>query len=93
MPAGLLTLEIELPYAHSLKEKRAVVQRLLGRLRARFNVAVAEMDHQEAWQRTTLGVVSVSSSQPVLESSLRKVLEEAEKILGQDVSGYTLDFF
>lgn len=93
MPAGLLTIEIELPYAHSLKEKRAVVQRLLGRLRARFNVAVAEMDHQEAWQRTTLGVVSVSSSQPVLESSLRKVLEEAEKILGQDVSGYTLDFF
>ena len=93
MPAGLLTLEIELPYAHSLKEKRAVVQKLLGRLRARFNVAVAEMDHQEAWQRTTLGVVSVSSSQPLLDSSLRKVLEETERILGQDVSGYTLDFF
>ncbi|MGH9359289.1 MAG: DUF503 domain-containing protein [Terriglobia bacterium] len=90
---GLLTLEIQLPYAHSLKEKRAVVQKLLGRLRSRFNVAVAEMDHQEAWQRATISVVSVSSSQPVLESSLRKTLEEAEKILGQDVASYALDFF
>ncbi|MGH9355407.1 MAG: DUF503 domain-containing protein [Terriglobia bacterium] len=93
MPAGLLTLEIELPYAHSLKEKRAVLRRLMARLRARFNVAIAEMDHQEAWQRTALGVVSISSSQPLLESSLRKVLEETERILGQDVSRYTLDFF
>ncbi|MGH9375560.1 MAG: DUF503 domain-containing protein [Terriglobia bacterium] len=93
MPVGLLTLEIQLPYAHSLKEKRAVVQKLLGRLRSRFNVAVAEMDHQEAWQRATISVVSVSSSQPVLESSLRKTLEEAEKILGQDVASYALDFF
>lgn len=93
MPVGLLTLDIHLPYAHSLKEKRAVVRKLLDRLRVRFNVAVAEVDHQEVWQRATLSVVSVSSSQPVLESSLHKALEEAERILGQDVSDYTLDFF
>jgi len=93
MPVGLLTLEIQLPYAHSLKEKRAVVQKLLGRLRARFNVAVAEMDHQEVWQRSTLSVVSVSNSQPLLESSLQQALAEAEKILGEDVASYTLEFF
>ncbi|HEX5482148.1 MAG TPA: DUF503 domain-containing protein [Terriglobia bacterium] len=93
MPAGLLTLEIQLPYVHSLKEKRAVVQKLLGRLRARFNVAVAELDHQDLWQRATLGVVSVSSSQPLLESSLEQALAESEKILGQDIPNYTLDFF
>lgn len=93
MPAGLLTLEIQLPYVHSLKEKRAVVQKLLGRLRARFNVAVAEMDHQDVWQRATLGVVSVSNSQRLLESALRQALEESERILGQDIENYTLDFF
>jgi len=93
MPVGLLTLEIQLPYAHSLKEKRAVVQKLLGRLRARFNVAVAEMDHQEGWQRSTLSVVSVSNSQPLLESSLQQALAETEKILGEDVASYTLEFF
>jgi uncharacterized protein len=93
MPVGLLTLEIQLPYAHSLKEKRAVVQKLLSRLQSRFNIAVAEMDHQDVWQRATLGIVTISASQKLLESSLQTVLAEAEKILGGDVSHFTLDFF
>lgn len=93
MPVGQLTLEIQLPYAHSLKEKRAVLQRLKGRLRSRFNAAVAELDHQDSWQLATLAVVSVSSSQPILEATLQQALTESEKILGQDVAGYALDFF
>jgi uncharacterized protein YlxP (DUF503 family) len=93
MPVGVLTLEIELPYSHSLKEKRAVLQKIRDRLRARFNVTVAELDHQDVWQHATLGVVSISSSQTVLESTFRQVLEEAEKILGQDVASHDLEFF
>jgi hypothetical protein len=93
MPIGVLTLEIELPYAHSLKEKRAVLQRMRDRLRARFNVALAELDHQDVWQHATLGVVSISNSQALLESTLRQVLEESEKILGQDVASHELEFF
>lgn len=92
MPVGILTLEIELPYSHSLKEKRAVLQKIRDRLRARFNVALAELDHQDVWQRATLGVVSISSSQTVLESTFRQVLEESEKILGQDVASHDLEF-
>jgi len=93
MPVGVLTLEIELPYSHSLKEKRAVLQKIRDRLRVRFNVAVAELDHQDVWQRATLGVVSISGSQTVLESTFRQVLEESEKILGQDVASHDLEFF
>ena len=93
MPVGVLTLEIELPYSHSLKEKRAVLQKIRDRLRARFNVAVAELDHQDVWQHATLGVVSISSSQTVLESTFRQVLEESERILGQDVASHDLEFF
>jgi len=93
MPVGVLTLEIELPYSHSLKEKRAVLQKIRDRLRARFNVAVAELDHQDVWQHATLGVVSISSSQIVLASTLRQALEESEKILGQDVASHDLEFF
>jgi len=55
MPVGLLTLEIHLPYSHSLKEKRAVLRKIKDRLRSRFNVAVAEMDHRDVWQLATLG--------------------------------------
>ena len=93
MPVGVLTLEIQLPYAHSLKEKRAVLNRVRDRLRARFNVAVAELDHQDAWQQATLGVVSISNSQPLLESVFQRVLAESERILGQDVAHHSLDFF
>ncbi len=93
MPVGVLTLEIQLPYAHSLKEKRAVLRKMRDRLRGRHNVAVAELDHQDAWQHATLGVVSISNSQSLLEAMFREVLEESEKILGQDVTSHTLDFF
>jgi len=93
MPVGVLTLEIQLPYAHSLKEKRAVLRKMRDRLRARFNVAVAELDHQDVWQHATLGIVSVSNSQELLDSVFRQVLAESERILGDDVADYSLDFF
>jgi len=93
MPVGVLTLELQLPYAHSLKEKRAILRKMRDRLRARFNVAVAELDHQDLWQRATLGVVSISDSRTLLESIFRQVLAESENILGDDVADYTLEFF
>ena len=71
---GLLTLDLQLPYAHSLKEKRQFLLRLKDRLRNRFNVAVSELDHQDLWQRSTIGVTSISSS----ETNLRQVLEGAQ---------------
>ena len=93
MPVGLLTLEIHLPYSHSLKEKRAVLRKIRDRLRSRFNVAVAELDHRDVWQVATLGVVSISDSQPLLDAVLRDVLRESEKILGDDVARHDIEFF
>lgn len=93
MPVGVMTLEIQLPYAHSLKEKRAVLQKIRDRLRSRYNVAVAELDHQDVWQQATLGVVSISNSRPLLDSVFQKVLTESEKILGEDVAYHTVDYF
>jgi hypothetical protein len=93
MPVGVLTLEIQIPYARSLKEKRAVLRKMRDRLRARFNVAVAELDHQDVWQRATLGVVSISDSQVLLESVFRQVLAESENILGDDIADHVLEFF
>ena len=92
MPVGVMTLEIRIPYAHSLKEKRAVLRKVRERLRNRLNVAVAEMDHQEVWQRATLGIVSVSSSRNNLELTLRRALAESEKILGPDLGEHRLEF-
>jgi uncharacterized protein len=87
MPVGLLILNIHLPDAHSLKEKRTSVRKIQDRLRARFNVAVAELDHQDLWQRAVVGVVTISSDQKVIEKILRAVEEESYEVLGRDLVG------
>ena len=76
---ALLTLDIHIPDAHSLKDKRMVLRRLKDRLRSKFNVAVAEVEHQELWQRTQLSVVTVGSSDSYVKEALRLALEEAER--------------
>jgi len=92
MPVGVLTLEIQIPYSHSLKEKRAVLLKVRDRLRGRFNVAIAELDHQDVWQRATLGIVSISDSQQYLDGLFQIVLAEVERILGQGVADYSIEY-
>ena len=83
MPAiGVLTLELHIEDAHSLKEKRHVVKGLKDRLRNRFNVAVAEIDHQDSWQRAVVAAVTVSGDRVHADSILQKVELEAANILG-----------
>lgn len=79
---GVLTLELRLEHSHSLKEKRHVVQSLKDRLRHKFNVAVAEIDGQDLWQRATVAAVTVSPSHDFAEKVLRSVEDEAVSLLG-----------
>ena len=92
MTIGLLTLEIHIPDARSLKDKRQVLRSLKDRLRGRFNVAVAELEHQDLWQRSVVGVVSISSDDKHLEESMRAVAEESERMLGRDLIGQEIEY-
>jgi len=82
MPVGLLTLELHIPDAQSLKDKRQVLRSLKDRLRRDFNVAVAEMEHHDSWQRSVVGIVTISNEEKHLREVLQKVLDEADRILG-----------
>jgi uncharacterized protein len=93
MPIGLLTLEIHIAEAQSLKDKRQVLRSLKDRLRAHFNVAVAELEHQELWQRSKIGVVSISVAGTHLEESLAAVAAESERLLGRDLVSQEIDYF
>lgn len=53
--------EFFIPTVHSLKEKRAILQRMTMRAKQRFNVSVAEINHQDVWQRTEIALVAVAS--------------------------------
>jgi uncharacterized protein len=79
---GVLTFELRLEHSHSLKDKRQVVKSLKDRLRARFNVAVAEIGEQEMWQRAVVAAVTVSSDRKTAEEALQRVEEDASGVLG-----------
>jgi hypothetical protein len=91
MAIGVLTLEIHIPDSRSLKDKRQVLRSLKERLKARYNVAVAELDHQDSWQRSQIGIVSISNEEAHLEQSMQAVLAEAEAILGRDLTSHELE--
>ena len=91
MPVGLLTLEIHIPEAQSLKDKRQVLRSLKERLRGQFNVAVAELEHQESWQRSVVGIVTLSNEERHVEETLRKVLEEADRVLGPALISHAME--
>jgi uncharacterized protein YlxP (DUF503 family) len=91
MAVGLLTLELHLAEAQSLKDKRQVLRGLKERLRAHFNVAVAELDFEDTWQRSVVGVVTLSNEEQHVEESLQKVLAEADRILGPLLVSHAVD--
>lgn len=91
MPILICSLELYLPYCHSLKEKRRVIKRTADRLRSRFNVSVAELDHQDLWQRGQLGAVAIGSSWGVLDKLAGKLVRESERLLGGDLVACTTE--
>jgi uncharacterized protein YlxP (DUF503 family) len=90
---GVLTLELRLENSHSLKDKRHVLESLKTRLRNKFNVAVAEIDHQDLWQRGTVAAVTVSSDHVHAEKVLRSVEDEAAALLGPELAQTSVEWF
>jgi uncharacterized protein len=82
MHVGVARVELLLAENGSLKGKRMVVKSVAQRVRNRFNVAVAEVGTQDAWQVATLGIVCVSDNRRHTNEVLSKVLEfiESERL-------------
>jgi hypothetical protein len=91
MIVGALQIDLRLSDCHSLKEKRSVLRRLTARLRQAHNIAIAEVDHQDAWQSARLGVTAVSSRTLLVEKVLHRVLNEIDGQDGVEVVGHLLE--
>ncbi len=79
--------------AHSLKDKRRVIRSLKDRISNKFNIAVAEVDHQDAWQTAEIGVVTVSTDTRFVQSVLTNVIKAAAtfrdvELLNQEIETY-----
>jgi uncharacterized protein YlxP (DUF503 family) len=79
MPAvGLLTVDLHIPGARSLKDKRRILASVKDRLR-KLNVSVAEIDHLDTHQRARLGVAAVASHRDQVDRVLDGVVTEIER--------------
>jgi uncharacterized protein YlxP (DUF503 family) len=79
MVVALLTVELFIPGSQSLKDKRMVLRRLKDRVR-KFNVAVAEVEHHDLWQRAVLAIATVSRDQQMADRELAAVADEMERV-------------
>ncbi|KYD09378.1 MAG: DUF503 domain-containing protein [Caldibacillus debilis] len=73
----ILFASVECLFYHcrSLKDKRALLQRMIARLRQKFNVSVSEIEYQDAWQRTKIGIALVASAKKPAEQEMQRVLQ------------------
>lgn len=74
MVIGIVTFECIIHDAQSLKDKRAVLQRTLTRLKQKYNVTVAEIDYQNVWQRTKIAFAVITSSRQATEAEINEAL-------------------
>ena len=70
---GLRVFDLHIEGAHSLKEKRFVLRSVKDRIANRFNVSIAETDHQDKWQRAELSVAAVAGDRVGVEKALDAV--------------------
>ena len=75
--AAAACFDLHVPESRSLKTKRAAIRPIVDGLRHRFPVSVAEVDHQDQWQRAAIGVAVVGSS----ETQVREVLASVERFV------------
>jgi len=80
MPISILTLELAIEHAQSLKDRRPAVRSLKDKLRNSFNISIAEMDDALLWNRATLGIVAISSSTAYLAGQLQEVEAAARRL-------------
>jgi uncharacterized protein len=74
MTVGIARITLFLPESHSLKEKRMVLRRVKDRVRNKFNVAIAEVDEHDVWQRAVVGLALVGNNRRFVESALDEVV-------------------
>ncbi|MBF0426017.1 MAG: DUF503 domain-containing protein [Magnetococcales bacterium] len=79
MRVGILEIELHLPGVRSLKEKRGIIKSLTARIRQRFQVAIAEVAHQDAWQSAGLGAAAVGNDAALLQERLRALVRAIEE--------------
>jgi hypothetical protein len=82
---GALHVELRIRGMRSLKEKRRVLKRIIADVGTAYPVAVAEVDHQDLWQRADLGIAAVSESPGQVDRMLTSICRDLERRIDVEV--------
>ena len=93
MVIGFLLLDIHLPYCHSLKEKRKMLNSIRDRFKNRYNVALAEIEYQNKWQRAKIGIVTLNCQKKIAEGLFNRIVANAEEIIDGEIIDYKIEYF
>jgi uncharacterized protein YlxP (DUF503 family) len=73
MIIGMLAIDLFNEQFHSLKEKRQLLTSLKKRLKNKFNIAIAESDYQDLWQKAQLAIVSLGANQAIVDNTFKEI--------------------
>lgn len=93
MIVGVCTIELRLPETRSLKGKRQILKSITTRVKNNFNVAIAEVDYQDKWQRALLGVAVVSTAHDHANGILSKVINFVESMCLAEILDCHIEFW
>jgi uncharacterized protein YlxP (DUF503 family) len=93
MIIGFLSLEIYIPYSHSLKEKRKTLSGLKDRLKNRYNVAFAELEYHKKWQRTKIGMVTLNNQKMLIDNLFNRIIADAEENIDGHIIEHQIHYF
>jgi uncharacterized protein YlxP (DUF503 family) len=91
MVVGVLRLALVIRSARSLKDKRHALRRILDRVRARYNVSIAEVGDNDVWQRAVVGVTAVANDRSFVNEVLDKVVRDVEMVGVADLVGREME--
>lgn len=91
MILGICEIELLVSGSQSLKDKRQVIRHLKEKIKHKFNVSVAEVDHQDLWQRAMLGMTCVGNDREFVREVLTKAIQIVESDVGVEVINQRLE--
>lgn len=93
MIVGTCTIELRLEWSNSLKDKRREIKSIIERVRAKFNVSIAETDCQDQWRTAVLGFAAVSGEGRHAEKVIQQVSDFIEGITDAEVISIKVELF
>lgn len=91
MFVGICSVDIHIPWACSLKDKRQELKGIIDKLKNRFNVSVAEVAAQDFWQHAVLGISTVSASADLARQTLQKAVDYIEENANVEVVDFNIE--